>query len=80
MKTYRVSYSGNSSKFINFEGDTYADSKREAVEQVYKELMDANYFPQDNGMIEDCDGNMIADTDDECIEFDGGVFYAEELI
>ena len=42
------------------------------------------YFPEDEfvygGLVRDCDGNVIADANDETIEYDGGYFYAEPVI
>lgn len=78
MKNYTVYYKGNASKFRNFETEVYANSEREAVEKVYGEYLDSNYFPQDDGSIKDCDGNTIADPDSEVIDYDGGVFFSEE--
>ena len=79
MKTYEVSYLGNSSKFEGFTSVVNAESKREAVENVYQTIMDENYFPQEDGTILDCTGCEIADVTDEYIEYDGGYFSAEEL-
>ncbi len=78
MKTYKVTYSGNDSKFKNFEEIIFADSEREAVEDVYGSYLDSNYFPQEDGSIQDCDGNTIAEATDSTIEYDGGCFSAEE--
>ena len=79
MKKYKVNYSGNASRFRNFEMEVKANSEREAVEKVYGEYLDSNYFPQDDGSIKDCDGNTIAEADDTTIEYDGGCFSAEEI-
>jgi len=79
MKTYKVTYSGNASKFANFETVVNAMSEREAVEDVYQQLMDADYFPQEDGSVKDCDGNEIASADDDTIEYDGGCFSASEV-
>lgn len=46
MKTYRVIYSGNSTRFKNFKREVNAKSAREAAEKVYKSVLDENYFPQ----------------------------------
>jgi hypothetical protein len=67
---------------INISGTTCANGKftaREAVEEFYQQRMDENYFPQEDGSIQDCDGNEIcsSDDDDESIYFDGGYFKAE---
>jgi hypothetical protein len=79
MKPYKVTYNGNASRFRNFETLTNAHSEREAVEKVYQQVMDENYFPQEDGSILDCDGNTIASADDTTIEYDGGCFSAEEI-
>lgn len=79
MKTYLVTYSGNSSRFSNFERTVNANSEREAVQDVYASYLSDNYFPEDDGSIKDCDGHTIAEADDDCIEYDGGYFSAEEI-
>jgi len=79
MKAYKVTYSGNASRFRNFESEVNANSEREAVEKVYQQVMDENYFPQEDGSIKDCDGNTIAEATDNIIEYDGGCFSAEEI-
>ena len=76
MKTYKVTYSGNSSRFRNFQSEVNANSEREAVEKVYQQVMDVNYFPQEDGSILDCDGNEVATATDTVIEYDGGYFSA----
>lgn len=78
MKTYSVTYSGTS-RFRNFESTVNANSEREAVENVYQEVMDSNYFPQEDGSIKDCDGYTVASATDNTIEYDGGYFSAEEV-
>lgn len=79
MKTYLVTYSGNSTKFRNLEVEVNADSERDAAEKVYGDYLDENYFPQDDGSVKDCSGNVIAEADDTHIEYDGGYFAAEEI-
>ena len=79
MNTYKVTYSGNSTRFRNFERKVNASSEREAVENIYSQYLDANYFPQDDGSIFDCSGNLLAESDDNQIEYDGGCFSAEEI-
>ena len=78
MTTYRVLYNGNASRFKNFEYVTNAKSEREAVEEAYQAYLDDNYFPQNDGSIKDCQGDIIAEPDDDTIDYDGGYFYAEE--
>lgn len=77
MNTYKVTYSGNATKFRNFESEVNANSEREAVEKVYQKILDNDYFPQEDGTILDCDGNEIANATDTMIEYDGGYFSAE---
>lgn len=79
MKTYKVTYSGNCFKLRNFETIINANSEREAVEIAYAERMDYNYFPQEDGSIKDCDGEIIATPHSDMIDYDGGVFKAEEI-
>ena len=79
MKTYRVTYTGNAARFLNCEFDVNADCEREAVEKIYSEYCDQNYFPDTDvdGRIRDCDGQIIAEPADNEIEYDGGYFVAE---
>jgi hypothetical protein len=79
MKTFKVTYNGNSSMFRNLNEEVNANSEREAVEKVYSDHLDHNYFKQDDGSVKDCDGNVIATATDDQIEFDGGFFVAEEV-
>ena len=79
MKTFKVTYTGNCFKLRNFEAIINAPNERQAVEKAYSERMDYNYFPQENGLIKDCDGNVIALPDHNSISFDGGYFIAEEI-
>lgn len=77
MNYYKVTYSGTASKFKNFSHEVNANSEREAVEKVYCDFLNADYFPQDDGSIKDCDGNIIARPNDTTIDYDGGCFSAE---
>jgi hypothetical protein len=77
-KRYKVTYSGNATHFKNFEEIVYACSERAAVEEVYMNHLNENYFPQEDGSIKDCSGHTIAEEDDDGIEYDGGYFGAEE--
>lgn len=79
MKTYKVIYTGNSTKFRNFETEVRAESERKAVEKVFAEHLDSNYFPQEDGSIKDCNGEIIASATDNVIDYDGGYFSAEEI-
>ncbi len=79
MKTYLVSFSGNASKFKKFSEEVDAISAREAVEIVYQKVLDSLYFPKDDGSIEDAQGNVIAQANDDRIMYDDGYFVADEL-
>lgn len=76
MSTFKVFYSGNSTKYHSFEAEVTANSEREAVEAAYAKYLDDNYYPQEDGSILDCDGHEIATSEDNTIEYDGGQFYA----
>lgn len=77
MNYFTVTYTGRNTRFASFKDSVLADSKRDAVENVYSKFLNDNYFPQDDGTINDCDGNQIATADDDRIEYDGGYFEAE---
>jgi len=77
MNLYIVRYSGNSSRFKGFSQEVYAESEREAVIKIYSKYLNENYFPQDNGNIEDCEGYVICSEDETAILFDGGYFGAQ---
>lgn len=81
---YSVMYFGNAKRYQDLCEEIAAYSKREAVERIYSKILDENYFPQDGrgwyNIIEDCDGNVIANENSETIEYDGGYFYAEPVI
>ena len=81
---YFVMYFGNAKRYQDLLEEVVAYSKREAVEKFYQKMLNSNYFPEDEftwgGLVKDCDGNVIADANDESIEYDGGYFYAEPVI
>ena len=79
MKTYNVKYNGNSARLSSLSETVSASSEREAVIKVYASTMDYNYFPQEDGTVQDLDGEVICNLSDESIWFDGGYFYAEEV-
>lgn len=79
MKTYKITYTGNSSRFSNLEHEIRAKSAREACEAFYALFLGSNYFPQDDGSIFDEHGEKIASPGDDCIKYDGGYFEAEEV-
>ena len=79
MKNYQITYLGSNPRFKNLNYEIAANSEREAVIDWYKQAMDQNYFPQDDGTIQDCDGYQICGKHDESIEFDCGFFVANEV-
>lgn len=78
MRTFKVAYAGTASRFKGFSTIINAESARAAVEEVYQEVLDSNYFPQDDGSIRDCNGDIIAAAGDDSISYDGGSFSADE--
>jgi hypothetical protein len=78
MKSYIVKFIGSQSRLSGFTEEVEANNEREAVEKVYSEKMNSNYFPQDDGSIKDCDGWVCAEADSDIIEYDGGYFEAVE--
>ena len=82
-KIFAVMYFGNAKRYHDLNYEIEAFTKREAVEKFYEKMRNEDYFPEDafgGGIIRDCDGNVIADANDETIEYDGGYFYAEPVI
>ena len=76
MTQFKIAYTGNATQFKGVTATIEASSKRDAVEQYYQSVLDENYFPHDDGVIKNCRGNVIAEADDDCIEYDGGYFVA----
>jgi hypothetical protein len=78
---YSVMYFGNAKIYQDLCEEVAAYSKRHAVEKVYSKMRNEDYFPQEDflweGLVKDCDGNVIAEVGSESIEYDGGYFYAE---
>ena len=81
---YTVMYHGNAKRYQDLCEEVAAYSKRNAVEKFYEKMLNENYYPDDTfswgGLVRDCDGNVIADANDETIEYDGGHFYAEPVM
>jgi len=78
MNTYLVTYSGLSSNFKGFKKEVRAKNERDAVETVYSQILDHNYFEKD-GVVTDSDGDLVADTDDTYFIYDGGCFSTEKV-
>ena len=81
MAYFKVTYTGNATRLQGLNYTCVAKTPREAVEVVYRKVLDDNYFPEDpstfGSIIRDCDGNVVANENDNTIEFDGGYFIAE---
>lgn len=81
MTTYRITYNGNSTQAKLRLKDgyySYADNANEAVVKFYRMFMDDNYFPQEDGSIQDEEGREVMSPMDDCISYDGGYFIATE--
>jgi hypothetical protein len=76
---YKVIYTGSVERYKNRFSIELATDERDAVRQSYARVHDLDYFPQDDGTVLDCDGNIIMDQDDETIYYDGGYYIAERL-
>ena len=76
---YKVIYTGSVERYKNRFSIELATDERDAVRQSYARVHDLDYFPQDDGTVLDCDGNIIMDQDDETIYYDGGYYIAEKL-
>jgi hypothetical protein len=76
---YKVIYTGSVERYKNRFSIELATDERDAVRQSYARVHDLDYFPQDDGTVLDCDGNIIMDQDDESIYYDGGYYIAERL-
>lgn len=83
MKTFQITYSGVNSHLKlalrNNPQEVYANNAREAVEQYYSTFHSDDYFPDDNGLIRDADGDLICAKNDNEIWFDGGYISAIEI-
>ena len=76
MTQFQITYTGNATRFKGATATIEAYTAREAVEQFYQSILDENYFPQEDGSIHDNRGNVIAEADEDSIEYDGGYFVA----
>lgn len=77
MNMYKVTYKGNATRFKDFIQIVVTPTERMAVEKVYFQHLDDDYFPDHDGNVFDCDGNIIATPESNTIEYDGGYFIAE---
>lgn len=83
-----VKYNGKNSRYKNREWYVHAENEKQAIEMVFRNIMDWNFFPElpdgdyvcgDNYIIRDCDGMIIRDNNEIEISYDGGYFYAEKI-
>lgn len=74
---YKVAYKGNATRFKDFNEMVLANTERDAVQRIYRVICDTDYFPDGQGNVFDCDGNIIATPESNTIEYDNGYFYAE---
>ncbi len=76
---YKVVYTGSVERYKNKFSIELATSEREAVRQSYARVHDLDYFPQDDGTVLDCDGNIIQNKTEDTIQYDGGYYIAFEI-
>jgi hypothetical protein len=77
---YKVIYTGLVERYKNEFSIELATSERDAVRQSYARVHDLDYFPQDDGTVLDCDGNIIQDKTEDTIYFDGGYYIAAKIV
>jgi hypothetical protein len=76
---YKVIYTGSVERYKNRFSIELATDEREAVRQSYARVHDLDYFPQDDGTVLDCDGNIIQNKTEDTIYYDGGYYIAFEI-
>jgi hypothetical protein len=76
---YKVVYTGSVERYKNKFSIELATSERDAVRQSYARVHDLDYFPQDDGTVLDCDGNIIQNKTEDTIYYDGGYYIAFEI-
>jgi hypothetical protein len=81
MKKFQIVYTGNAMKGKRLSGEIIeALNARDAIRDFYQMYFDFDFFPQDDGSIENANGEVIAEADDaNRIAYDGGFFYAESV-
>jgi len=77
MNTYKITYTGNDSRFKNLSITQVADTAREALIEFYAQYLPERYFPQDDGSIKDANGMTIYEANAYYIKHDGGYFEIE---
>jgi len=79
MKTFKISYDGNASRFKGLNAIVEAESEREAVEEFYASKLPDKYFPDGDGDVYDSEGMLIALPNAPYFHYDGGCFSATEV-
>ena len=80
MNTFKITYTGNDSRFKNLCIEQDANTACEAVIEFFSERLSDRYFPQDDGSIKDADGMTISESNQDYIKHDGGYFEAEQKL
>ena len=76
-KLFSVYYAGRATRFNGFETEIWAQNAKEAVLKVCNNLIDL--FIQDDGVVLDCDGDVISKPHWDFIKHDGGTFSADTI-
>jgi hypothetical protein len=87
MKTFKASriYSETTIRYkmfkngIEYLGTIEATNQDEAIHKTVCKYDDQNYFPDDNGNIQDCDGNTVFAPGDDSADFVDYAYIVEEL-
>jgi len=77
MTTFKITYTGNDSRFKNLCIEQVADTAREALIEFYAQYLPERYFPQNDGSIKDANGMTICESNQDYIRHDGGYFEIE---
>jgi hypothetical protein len=76
---FKVIYTGSVERYKNDFSIELATDERDATRQSYARVHEQDYFPQDDGTVKDCDGNIIQDLTEDTIYFENGYYIAEKL-
>ena len=77
MTTFKITYTGNDSRFKNLSTTQDANTAREALVQFFAEYLPERYFPQNDGSIKDANGMTICESNQDYIKHDCGYFEAD---
>jgi hypothetical protein len=87
MKTFKASriYSETTERYRMFPdgvedmGTIKAITQNQALHEIVRTKDDQNYFPNDDGTIQDCDGNTVFAPGDDSADFVDYAYIVEEL-